>query len=91
MATEIYHTTNMSQQKYVRQKSNAMSTDVQKNGLKREKFPNHLKKLLYKIFIEKLKSISLLLRTLRSMLQSIRNAMNQCLLSQLISKFFKRD
>ena len=55
----------MAQQKYVRQKSNDMSADLQKNGLKREKLPNHLKKLLYKTSIEKFKSISLLLRTLK--------------------------
>ena len=43
MATEICHTRNMPQQKYGRQKSNDMSTDVRKNEMKREKLPNHLK------------------------------------------------
>ena len=89
MATEICITRNMPQQKHVRQKSNDMSADVRKNGLKREKLPNHLKKLLYKISIERFKSISLLLRTLRSVLQSIKKAVIQCLLSQLKNLFIE--
>ena len=42
---------------------------------------NHLNKFLYTVFIEKFKNISLLLKTLTSVLQRIRYAMIQCLLS----------
>ena len=91
MPTEICPTRNMPRKKYVRQKSNDMSTDVSKNGLKREKLLNHLKNL-YKMSIKKFMSISLLVRTLRPMLQSIWNAeipisVETCIYK--ISKFFK--
>ena len=45
MAAEICHTRNMPQQKYAKQKSNDMRADVRKNEMKREKLPNHPKKL----------------------------------------------
>ena len=78
--TDIPHQSSLSRKNLKRSKSLTQTKRYKLRCV--ERLPNHLKRLLFKIFMERFKSILLRLRILRSMLGNIKNDMIPCLLSQ---------